>query len=175
MRLTLFLLIVSSISGYSQNIRPLDSLTVKNAAFIGLVEVTEIENYGADNNMLHTTIVQCFKVSKKLELQKIVFRVKGDPSGFRVGSNYLVFAQDDEGRRYSINKYSRILDQEESEKDIAYLLSVLPCFDSKMKEQGGGCVYRNAWYVCGCDSKTYITPCEAGRDGIVIFRTGKCK
>ncbi len=46
MRLTLFLLIVFSVSGYSQEVRPLDSMTVKNAAFIGLVKINEIDDGG---------------------------------------------------------------------------------------------------------------------------------
>jgi hypothetical protein len=172
MRLTLFLLIAFSVSGYSQE---LDSLTVKNAAFIGVVKINEIEDWGSGNSMLYATPVHCFKVTKILENQ-VVFQVKGDPSSLAEGYEYLVFAQDGPDRRYSLNKDSRILWQGDSEKDVAYLLSVLPCFDSKIKElRGYGCFYRDGLPVCGCDSQTYTSPCEALRNGIVIFKQGVCK
>ena len=157
-------------------IRPLDSMTVKKAAFIGLVKINEIDGAKGHYSIIGT-IIHSFKISKMLE-DKVVIMVEADQLFLNVEGVYLFYAQNSTGPTYLINKHSRILSEEESEKDVAYLLSTLPCVDPKLKELHQGCVYQDGFRsgsICGCDSKTYSKPCEALRNGIVIFTKGACK
>jgi hypothetical protein len=151
-------------------IPPLDSLTVKRAAFIASVKMQQTVN-----DLIECTIIDSYKGGKSLD-DHFLLRVGDDRASFMEGDIYLIFAKEDDGLKYYIDKNSRILRQEDSEKDIAYLLSKLPCFDPKLKELNKNMpchrIYRP---VCGCDSKTYSTPCGALNNGIVIFSKGACK
>ncbi|MGC4023461.1 MAG: Kazal-type serine protease inhibitor [Cyclobacteriaceae bacterium] len=173
MKLIPILFIVFTITAYGQEspmpIRPLDTLTINEAAFIGLVKMNEI-----GDNMIIGGIIHSFKINKMLD-EQVVFLLENGRLAFNSDDVYLVFAKDQPGKRFSIDKRSRILKQDDSEKDIAYLLSLLPCFDPDLKELDEGCAHRGGWFVCGCDSNTYSSPCEALKNGIVIFQKGKCK
>src|SRR5258706_16412786 len=110
MRLILFLLIVFTIPAYSQEsstpIRPLDSMTVKKAAFIGLVKINEIDGAKGHYSIIGT-IMHSFKISKMLE-EKVVIMVEADQLFLNVEGVYLFYAQNSTGPTYLINKHSRI-------------------------------------------------------------------
>jgi hypothetical protein len=164
-----------ALTGYSQYSPwrpvPLDSASVSDAGFIGLIRIDELNNEYIDCHIkIH------FKGGMCAADYDFLLRVKNDRFDFNYGSDYLVFAKKDEDCRYYIDKDSRIIRSEESDNDIAFLRSVLPCTDPRLIESSkNSACYRDYRPVCGCDSVTYNNSCEALKKGVVIFTFGKCK
>jgi hypothetical protein len=144
---------------------PRDS-TLKKASLIALVNKEP-----SIDGVTECTIIRSFKITKPME-DHFLLRFEDD-LGYQDGAVCLIYANDDGSpSRYYVDKHSRIVKREDSERDIAFLLSVLPCVDPKLKAKRP-ChrIYRP---VCGCDSKTYDA-CEAINNGVVIFSKGECK
>jgi hypothetical protein len=143
---------------------------VSNAALIALVRIDELDD----------EFVACHLKThfKGLCLTDFEFwlRVTSGPFNFNYGSDYLVFAKKDKDCTYYIDKSSRIIRADESNNDIAFLKSVLPCKDTKMKlSLKNWACNRGLKPVCGCDSVTYVNTCEALKNGVMIFTLGQCK
>jgi len=170
-------------------ISPLDSITVQNAAFIGVVHM---DRSGYDY-LMACDIIKSYKCNKLLD-RSFFLEVRDDRWSFLEGNTCLVFAYDDSDKYYVdrsssvlrdedrgkaafyVDKNSRILQAEDSGKDIEYLLSVLPCYDSKLREKSKGMACpRDYTPVCGCDGVTYGNASEALKSGIIIFANGQCK
>jgi hypothetical protein len=148
-------------------IRPLDTAIVNRASFIALVEMQQ-----QVANVIECTILKSFKVSKPQD-ETTVLRLGDGLPEFHEGDVYLIFAADDSGMNFYIDKESRILRKEDSEKDMAYLQASLPCTNAKLINHKRAC-HKISRPVCGCDSKTYANVCEALKNGIVKFSQGEC-
>ncbi len=146
----------------------LDSSTVKKAEFIALIKVVD-----DGDEMIACDIVRSFKINKVVEDQ-VLLVISDNFQQFNGGDQYLIFAKENDEGKFYIDKHSRIVKKEESEKDIAFLLSYLPCKNFNLMNMNVPC-YRTNRHVCGCDSKTYGSVCEALRKGVVIFSKGECK
>jgi len=176
MKITLFVIFFFSIAtGYSQYSPwrpfPLDSITVNNAGLIALVRIDEMnDEFVACQLKMH------FKGGLCAADHGFLLRVKDDRFDFNYGSEYLVFAKKDEDCRYYIDKKSRIIRADESDNDIAFLRSILPCNDATLiAEFKNSACHRDYRPVCGCDSVTYGNACEAIKKGVMIFTFGDCK
>jgi hypothetical protein len=151
-----------------QHIEPLDSATVKKAAFIGLVRI-----YESSGDVAKCYTLMHFKASKPWD-DLVKLRTGYGTPDFHKGDVYLIFAEEDEGDKYYIDRNSRIIPEENSEKDITFLVSMLPCVDPKLKNLKQPC-RKNFAPVCGCDNKTYGNACEARVNGVLMFSQGECK
>jgi len=151
-----------------QTIEPLDSATVKKAAFIGLVRMRE-----PVGDFIDASILRLFKSSKPWG-DVVQLRMGYDLPAFHEGEVYLIFAEINGAMRLFMDKNSRVIQKENSERDIAFLLSMLPCADPKLKNHNQAC-HRIFRPVCGCDNKTYSNSCEALKNGILMFSLGECK
>jgi hypothetical protein len=119
----LFFCACSSRPASPKPIAALDSMTVKSAAYIGLVKMqTPVDD------LIECTIIDSLKGGKSLD-DHFLLRVGDDHLDFLEGDICLVRAEEHDGLKYYVDKDSRILREEDSEKDIAYLRSMLACFD----------------------------------------------
>ena len=101
-RLATIIFSLISLTGYSQYSPwlpvPLDSITVGQAGLIVLASLDE----SFDNNIA-CSVRMYFKGGRCAADRSIVIRVKDDRADINYGSDYLVFAKQDEDCRYYID------------------------------------------------------------------------
>lgn len=93
---------------------------------------------------------------------------------FEIDQSYLVYAFQFEDGVYSTDMCARTKNIQQASLDIEMLDGLMICNDEDLKNTTGACEQVGS-PVCGCDGKTYRNPCEAAKQGISSWASGKCQ
>lgn len=139
--------ILLPINGIGQQSREvgIDSALVRNSDLVALVKIQDV------TDKIYLKLEMLFKGACVRE-NELVLSHNDFNENFSHNTEYLLFAKADNNCHVYFDNESRLIEKAEGEKDVNFLLSILPCADLRVKEKYSGTpCHRNLSPVCGCD------------------------
>jgi hypothetical protein len=163
-------------------LNPQDSLWQKaydNSDFVGLVRIHKEESYSS---------VEIVKVWKNNFTHEINLSI-GMSDSLDDAEEYLIFSSNGSGDNWYVLKSNEVIKPIKKvsiSKEMLAFLESMPCIDpdetlvARQKNTPNGLMLTGACYrgagltICGCNGKTYASPCESHTDGVMKYTTGPC-
>jgi hypothetical protein len=171
MRLILALLIFTGVYQSDYNQCELPPPSTEYVASFDLVATGYTASESFESTKLVFNLDSVFRGD--VDGRRVVIDLKNSDFKFQTDTWYLVYAKM-QNTSLIISKCSRSTLYTEAFEEIKFLSKNVKCID-KTLIQNGACPRSSFGYICGCDGRNYGSLCEARRNGIAVYATGRCE